>query len=56
MLDEMFGYKFVDGLINSTYIVLSQVRVVPLDAIVQDGDHHILASVAPLPGCLNVHL
>lgn len=41
---------------DSTYIVLSQIRVAPLDAVIQYGDHHILAGVAPLPGCLDVHL
>ena len=30
--------------------------MVSLDAVVQDGDHHIPASVAPLLGCQDVHL
>ena len=28
----------------------------PLDAIVQDGDHNVLACVASLPGSFNVHV
>lgn len=40
----------------NTYIILGQIWVVPLDAVIQDGDHHILAGVAPLPSCENVHL
>lgn len=42
--------------LDSTYIVLGQIRVVPLYAIIQYGDHHILAGIAPLPGCQNVHI
>lgn len=41
---------------DNTYVVLSQIRVVPLDAVVQYGDHHVLAGVAPLPGRQDVHL
>lgn len=39
-----------------SYVVLAQVRVVPLDAVVQDGDHHVSAGVAPLPGRQNIHV
>ena len=40
----------------ASYIVLSQIGVVPLNAVIQYGDHHILTSVAPLPGSQDVHL
>ena len=38
-----------------TYVVVYEVWVVPLDAVVQDGDHHILPCVASLPGTHDVH-
>jgi len=38
------------------HVVLQEVGVVPLYAVVQDGDHHVFAGVAPLPGCQDVHL
>lgn len=38
------------------YVVLQEVRVVPLYAVIEDGDHHIFAGVAPLPGCQDIHL
>lgn len=30
--------------------------MVPLDAIIQDGHHHVFACVASLPGPHNVHV
>ena len=38
------------------YIVLGQIWMIRFDAIVQEGDHHILAGVVALPGCQDVHL
>lgn len=35
---------------DNTYVVLSEIRVVPLDAVIQNGDNHTFAGVAPLPG------
>lgn len=39
-----------------THVVLQQVGVVPLYPVVEDGDHHVPARVAPLPGGEDVHL
>lgn len=39
-----------------TYVVLLQVRVVPLDAVVEDGHDDALAGVALLPGGAHVHV
>jgi len=39
-----------------TYVVRGQVGVVALDPVVQDGDHHVPAGVAPLPRRHDVHL
>lgn len=38
-----------------TYIIWGQVGVIPLYAIIKDGDHHVFARVALLPRCLDVH-
>lgn len=40
---------------SSTYIIWGQVGVIPLYAIIKDGDHHVFARVAPLPRCLDIH-
>ena len=40
---------------SPTYVVLGQVGVVSLDAVIQDGDHHVPAGVAPLPRRHHVH-
>lgn len=39
-----------------THVVLKEVRVVPLDAVVQYGHHHVFARVAPLPRPHDVHV
>lgn len=39
-----------------THIVLHQIRVGPLNAVVQDSDHDVLARVPSLPGSFNVHV
>lgn len=39
-----------------TYVIRGQVGVIPLYAVVQDGDHHVLPRVASLPRRLDVHL
>lgn len=39
-----------------THVVLQQVGVVPLYPVIKDGDHHIPAGVAPLPGSDHIHL
>lgn len=39
-----------------TYIVLQQIRVVPLNAVVQDRHDDALPGVALLPGRANVHV
>lgn len=44
-------------LINfSTYVVLGQIRMICLDAVVQDRDNNTLARITLLPGRLNVHV
>lgn len=42
--------------IVSTYVVESQIRMVALDAVVQDGHDDALARVTLLPGRSNVHV
>lgn len=39
-----------------THIVLHQIRVSPLNAVIQDGDNNVLSCVAPLPGSFNIHV
>lgn len=39
-----------------THVVLHQIRMCPLDAIIQDGDHYVLPRVAPLPGTFDIHV
>lgn len=39
-----------------SYVVLAQVRVGPLNAVIQDADHHVPAGEPSLPGGQNVHL
>lgn len=39
-----------------THVVLQQVGVVPLYPVIKDGDHHVPAGVAPLPGSDHIHL
>lgn len=38
-----------------SHIILRQVRMVPLNTVVQDGDDHISTGVASLPGCKDIH-
>ena len=41
---------------SHTHVVVEEVWVVVLDAVVQDGDHHVLPRVAPLPRPHDVHV
>lgn len=47
--------EYLCTFLGLTYIVWGQVRVIPLYAIIEDGDHHIFPSVALLPRCLDIH-
>lgn len=47
--------EYLCTFLGLTYIVWSQVGVVPLYAIIEDGDHHILPRVALPPRRLDVH-
>ena len=51
-----YSPAFIDTQARGTYIVLDEVRVVPLYAVVQYGDHHILPSVAPPPSPHHIHV
>lgn len=39
-----------------THVVLKEVWVVPLDAVIQYGHHHVFTRVAPLPSPHDVHI
>lgn len=47
---------FLSMVNKHTHVVLKEVRVIPLNAVIQDGHYHIFACVASLPGPHNVHV
>lgn len=51
-----FARSFPTHAYIHTHVVLKEVRVVPFDAVIQDGHHHVFTRVAPLPGPHDVHV
>lgn len=41
---------------TQTYIVLYEIWMVPLNPIIQDGNHHIFPCISSLPGTHDIHV